>query len=283
MALFNAAPWLEEVERVLAMFGSPEPITPTAGWLGGFPGFVLHSQDTDGDKIVVDVVDRPWPDDMGDPQETPDLFSCWCLGGFGPHVYPGGLERAAQHAYAVPAAQALVSQHRAFVRLRKLPPPRAEPLNDLAWLVAVTRALLEQPKALAYFQPNGEVLLDRTALEATLLRVERTGLPALDLHVNVRVWNVEGAKNWRLLDTVGLDQVLVPNIEAVFDADRYSEDTVARFVRNVSLYQLQQGDALADGNTIEGPGGKWRVERLDEGRASPPRSVVRLTTSEVER
>lgn len=280
MALFSTAPPLEEVERALAAFGAAERVPPTAGWLGGFPGLVLHSEHTDEDRIVVDVVDKPWPDTMGHPQADPDLFSCWCLGGFGPHVYPGSLERAVQHAYAVPAAQALVSRHRAFVRARKTAPPSAEPLTDLARLVAVARALLELPKALAYFQPNGEVVLDRAALEASLEHAERTGVPALDLHVNVRGWRVEEANNWRFLDTVGLEQVLVPDIEALFDANRYSENTVARFVRNMSLYQLQRGDVLVDGHTVEGPGGRWQVQRLDESRASPPRPVVRLTAAE---
>ena len=282
MALFSAAPPLDEVKRALAPLGSLEPVRPTEGWLGGFPGFVLRSDQTDGDKIVIDVVNRPWPDDMGHPQEDPDLFSCWCLGGFGPHVYPGSLERAAQHARTVPAAQALVSQHRAFVRLRKLPPPSAEPFTDLARLAAAARALLEMPTALAYFQPNGEVVLDRAALDANLESAERAGLPALNLHVNVRVWRVEDKDGWSVLDTVGLEQVLVPDIEAVFDANRYSENSVARFVHNVSFYQLEKGAVLMDGNTIEGPGGTWRVERLDEGRALPPRSVVRLTTGQRE-
>lgn len=280
MALFNAAPPLEEVERALATIGAAERVSPTAGWLGGFPGLVLHSNRTNEGRIVVDVVDRPWPDTMGHPQADPDLFSCWCLGGFGSHVYPGSLERAAQHAYAAPGVQALVSRHRAFVRVRKTAPPSAEPLTDLAQLVAVARALLELPDALAYFQPNGEVVLDRAALAASIEHAERTGVPALELHVNVRLWRVEDASGWILMDTVGLEQVLVPDLEALCDPSRHDENTVARFLRNVSLYQLRHGDVLAGGDTLDGPGGKWRVERVDESRVAPPRPVVRLTPAE---
>lgn len=281
MVLFETAPSLEEVGRVLGPLGEVQAVAPAAGWLAGFPGFMLRTNPDDDGKLVVDVVDKPWPDTMGDTQHDPDLFSCWCLGGFGPLVYPGNLERAGQHAYGVPAASTMISRHRAFVRMRKtLSSPDAKPLADLAQLVTVARAVLELPGALAYFQPNGEVLLDRAALAASLEHAARTAVPPLELHVNVRLWRVEGTNGWILMDTVGLEQVLVPDLEVLCDSGRHDENTVARFLRTVSLYQLQRGDVLADGDTLDGPGGKWQVGRVDESQVAPPRPVVRLTPTE---
>lgn len=278
MALFKSAPPLEAVVRALAALGEVDLVAPTGGWLGGFPGLVFRFNRSDESRIVIDVVDRPWPDTMGHPQTDPDLFSCWCLGGFGPLVYPGCLERAVQHAHdaAGPAGQTVVPQHRAFVRVRKTSSPGAQPLTDLVELVVIVRALLDIPAALAYFQPNGEVLLDVAELDANLDHSARTRIPAIELHVNLRLWCVEDVDNRSLFDTVGMGQFLVPDLEVLFDTRLHSEETVARFVRNVSLHQLQQGDVLLDGDTVGGPGGSWRVERRDESRVAPPRSVIRL-------
>src|SRR6266542_4613449 len=41
--------------------------------------------------VSVDVVDKVWPDAMGDPASDPVTFGAWSMGYFGPFAYPGGL------------------------------------------------------------------------------------------------------------------------------------------------------------------------------------------------
>jgi hypothetical protein len=50
--------------------------------------------------MAIDTVDRPWPDDMGDPKENAEVFAAWSMGHFGPYTYPGGLQRLMGQGYS---------------------------------------------------------------------------------------------------------------------------------------------------------------------------------------
>src|SRR5262249_10569626 len=67
---------------------------------------------------TVDIVDHRWPDDLGNPETTPEIFFPWSLGAFGPAAFPGCLERAAAYSWRLEQAEEMPKKHRAFVRAR---------------------------------------------------------------------------------------------------------------------------------------------------------------------
>ncbi|MDB6005616.1 MAG: hypothetical protein JWR15_2603 [Prosthecobacter sp.] len=121
----------------------------------------------------VDICEFPWPDDMGTSGKPTLVTSAHALGAFGPFVYPGALERALQ-APGYQAASASARSHQAFVRLRvshffttpagseessPSRPENAHPAHELGFLLHAAAALVELPGAIAYFNPNSELIL----------------------------------------------------------------------------------------------------------------------------
>ncbi len=122
-----------------------------------------------GDSLMID-----WRPDangccvLGDPQESPQLFSAWTMGAFGPHTHPGALERAKTYGCSDADVQA-ASGHSSFARVRisyvfgaendaPIRPSDHDSRAELDWLFHLCRVLLEVPGAVLYFNPNGEVL-----------------------------------------------------------------------------------------------------------------------------
>src|SRR5687767_10633721 len=104
------------------------PKTP-AGWMGGHAMWIIAMRREVNGFVLVEMIDAPWPDDMGDPKAPGGftepmggaaLFASWSMGIMGPHTYPGNLARARQFAEMMGqdfVAEAAAS-HRAFVRIR---------------------------------------------------------------------------------------------------------------------------------------------------------------------
>ena len=114
VVLFDPAPTLEQLEAALADHGVlgriPGGDGPD-GWVFSGPALALPFRPEVNGKVLVDVVDRPWPDGMGDPEDGFMLFGAWSLGHFGPLTFPGNLERAAQHTWTCPEARELAARH----------------------------------------------------------------------------------------------------------------------------------------------------------------------------
>lgn len=78
------------------------------------------------------------------------------------------------------------------------------------------------------------------------------------------------------MDTVGNAQLDIPDSEAFFHSKSYDFNEVDNFVRNVSLYVLNEGEVIKDGDTMDGPGRvRWQARKLDNGVCDPPRRVLR--------
>lgn len=260
-----------------------------AGWLSG-PSLVLRYRPEVNGFIAVDVVDRPWPDDMGHPQKAPELFAAWSMGHFGPFAFPGSLERACQQSWQLsgrPDEQ--VARHRAFVRLRlsygfgarpedPVFPEGIDPVHELRTLHVLASKLFGVSGSLYLFNPNAEVLLDGeklAQLEDDAAEDER--IP-IDAWSNVRLYRLEGlADGWSMMDTVGLRQLDRTELEACFPED-LEPGAVADMLRSASLYVVDEGDVIEDGHTLDGPEGTaWRARHRSEGTMkAPPRPVVQL-------
>ena len=91
-----------------------------------------------------------------------------------------------------------------------------------------------------------------------------------------RLYDLVGG--WALMDTVGNAQLGLPDVEACFRPGAYDCGEVDHYLRNVSLFLLRRGGVIADGDTLDGPGGvRWRARGHENGLADPPRRVLRLT------
>jgi hypothetical protein len=213
------------------------------------------------------------------------------MGHFGPFAYPGNLERACQQAWNWEGDPSpVIGKHRAFVRVRlsyvfgaaddaRVMPADCDPHAELGTVVSVAQSITRCQGALAYFNPNGEVLMSPDELAQTLSFAAEHGRAPIETWSNVRMQNLRGvADGWMLMDTVGLAQLDLPDLEAVFAETAFRPDEVARFLRKISLYVAGQGDVFQDGHTTEGPGNiRWRAMRFDEALTDPPRRTVRFS------
>jgi hypothetical protein len=284
----------ESVERVLAPFtvGKRRPAEGEKNWISGYPTWVIpHRLEVNG-LVIVDVIDAPWPDDMGDPQ-SPDtskqmLFGAWSMGFMGPFSWPGNLARAKQLAEALgsPEAVGAADRHNSFIRIRSsyamgggddapiIPDDYDAPV-ELEFVTSVARALARVPGALCYFNPGGETLFTPDELEKTLHEMKAKDLPPLQAWSAVRLTRPEGATPWTVVDTVGMGQLDVDDHEACFRSDQYEAREVADFVRNTTLHVLRNGPVIKDGHTTDGPGGRWRAMEAEESLMPAPRAVLR--------
>ncbi len=254
-------------------------------WAFSGPSVTLAYLEAVNGYVTVDVVDSPWPDGMGDPQNEPMIFGAWSMGHFGPFAFPGGLQRAAQHCWNWEPGRMMPMQNRAFIRIRSsyafgieddapIQPREYAALPEIEFVTKVTTALLELPDVLCYFNPNGEVLRDRESLQSLLNFDWSHSLPAIDAWTNVRLFGVNA--QWSLMDTVGNGQLDLCDSEACFRSDRYNASDVDHFLRNVSLYLLNNGPVIKDGDTMDGPGGlNWQCRHLEKSICDPPREVLR--------
>ena len=283
--LLDQAPSLDELKKLLADFEVRNQIDAGDQWAFAGPTLIIDFQPEQNGFVSVDIVDRPWPDEMGDPQTDAILFGAWTLGHFGPSTFPGGLERAAQQCWAWEPGETMPQRHKAFVRIRTsyvfggdknapVIPPNYDPVGEMEFATRLATAILNAPQALCYFNPNGEILRDKADIQESLNFAAEHGFPALDIWSNVRLFKIND--EWALMDTVGNEQLDIPDVEAVFATDNYDPNEIDNFLRNVSLYLHKEGEIINDNDTMDGPGNvPWQAQQLEEATSGPPRRVLR--------
>jgi hypothetical protein len=79
-----------------------------------------------------------------------------------------------------------------------------------------------------------------------------------------------------VMDSLGMERVALPDVELALDPTT-DPGLGAAFLLDVSQYHLGRGAPIPAGETIDGPGGRYRAERESESTAAPFRPVVRLT------
>lgn len=277
---------VETVAQRISAFPIARRAPGSESWAMGGPSLVLPFRPEANGMVAIDVVDRSWPDSMGDPQGDPTVFGAWAMGNFGPFAFPAGLQRAGQHAWAWEEGRDVACKHQAFVRMRMsyvfgtddsapVIPADYKPIDELHFLTDLLVPLMTLPEALCYFNPNGEVLRDRSFVEGVLEFSRERNLPPLDLWSNIRFFRLE--ENWLMMDTVGNAQLDLPDLEACFVASTYDLEEIDVFLRATTSYLLEEGDVIETEDTIKGPGRKtWVAHRFEDSYSSPPRRVIRL-------
>jgi hypothetical protein len=203
---------------------------------------------------------------------------------------PGNLERAIQQSVALEEPDVVAGRHRGFVRLRTsyaigkgadapVMPEDWDPMTELLAIVGASRAVLELPGALAYFDPNAELLIPREEIDSALEHAEKTQLPPLDLFTHVRFFRID--EQWSIMDTLGMDRFFLPDLELAF-TNAVEPSKAARWLRNLQLYLLKNGPVIEDGHSVDGLEGKLRAARRDHGLVEPPRPVIRLMPADKE-
>jgi hypothetical protein len=249
-----------------------------------------YRPEVNGHLLITPAACR-WPDDMGDPDESPERFVAWSLGQFGPLAFPGCLQRAGEQSWGWEEGSDQIGDHTAHIRLLisyilgveepgeedddvPLVPDDYDPLDELNFLTRAVATVLEMPEAICYFNPGGEVLRDDSGLRRGLNYAWNHELPPLDVWTNVRLFRA--TDTWSLMDTVGNGQFDLPDLEAIYDAERFEPSEVEGFLRSASLYMLQDDDDVEDGDTADGPGKiNWMAMECDDALSDPPRPTIR--------
>ncbi len=285
-------PSIAELERHLKKGFDIEGRTEAeseANWAMGNGALMVKMDGVSTGRILIDVLDQKWPDDMGSELGKGQLFQAWSGGVFGPLVYPGAMTRAARQAWVWKQASGAARAHIGFVRLRSMhvapegdeTPEAPNPRDELIAITAVARRLLALNGMLCYFNASAEALRPPTQVFGAMDQHKSEGLLPIDLWTNVRVVGIEGTDEWTMMDTVGMAQLGLPDLEACFPRTRFEMEVVDVFLRSITDYLAESGDVIEDGHTIDGPGEvDWVVSRLDQGMAAPPRPVMRLVPTD---
>jgi hypothetical protein len=240
---------------------------------------------------LVEVLDRRWLDQMGDPKGDGDVFAAWGMGYFGPGTWPGALDRAGQYARAWPEARSAVPLHRAFIRIlcsyvlgakgtksdAPVMPPDYRPLPELEFMTRIAAALVNLPETLCYFNPNGECIQRPSEFADMLSQFASLRLMPLPLWSNTRLFTISDLQPpWDLMDTVGMMQLDVPDHEACFESGAYAPEDVNILLMNASAYVVQNGSVTRGGAAMVGPRDvKWQAFSVKEGLMTPPRATIR--------
>jgi hypothetical protein len=286
--LLHNAESLRAIEERLKEFEIVRRVEASASWPAGGPSLIVPYRPEANGYVVIDVVDRPWPDGMGDPKTEPEVFIAWGMGRFGPGVWPEALERACQHSWGWPEGHSVPRQHRAFIRIcssysfgakddARVIPADYKPLQELEFATRIAAPLVRLPQTLCFFNPNGECVTEPRAFFESLNYHATVKLLPLDLWSNIRIFKFPNQQPvWSLMDTVGMGQLDVPDHEACFQSNAYVPAEIGNFLRNASAYVVERGRMISDGDTMNGPGNvNWQAFGIKEGYFAPPRPVLR--------
>jgi hypothetical protein len=280
----------ETITRALAPFTvrRHSPAEGEKNWISGYESWLVAFRPEVNGLVIVDQVDAPWPDSMGDPKGDAMLFGAWSTGFFGPSTWPGNLARAKQFASAFTDKEAAgtAGRHQAFLRIRssyvmgaedqvKIVPADYDARKELEFVTSVALALTRVEPNACYFNPGGETLFTARRLHDEIEHCTANDLPALPAWSQVRLFRMEDEKPWCVFDTVGMEQLDAQDHECCFIPENHSPNDIARMLRNMSLYTLQNGPVIRTGHTADGPGGRWRAIEAKEALAPAPRPTVR--------
>lgn len=280
----------DAVDEALGSFDvlKRSPAEGPQNWISGYPSWTLDLRREVNGLIVVDLVNAPWPDALGDPKGDPSLFAAWSMGFMGPGAWPGGLGRAMQQAgvFRRNATAELAARHKGFIRIKSsyvlgasketpIRPKDYDPLVELEKITSVARALLGTRGALCYFNPAGETLYTAEEFDQSVDLCRGSGIPNLLIWTGNRLVRLDDAPPWVITDVVGMGQLDALDHEACFRSERHQPGDTMVFLRNMSLYTMKNGPVINQGHTTDGPGGVWRAHDVNEGILPGPRNVLR--------
>jgi hypothetical protein len=146
--------------------------------------------------------------------------------------------------------------------------PSEERLGAFVARVAAVAAKL--PCAAVWWKPA-----DRLVEPRALAAAARDDDP-LRVAVNVRLFHVEeGRSDERVMDTVGLAALELPDVQCHFFALDVAQ--VAALLDETARYLFAEGDVIGDDDTVPGIDGEPWSCRHETALVDPPRDVVDIT------
>lgn len=149
-----------------------------------------------------------------------------------------------------------------------------EPRVRIVLMQQMLFALVKVRKPLVIVSEHGEKLIDPVVFAHDCLD---TNYVALDLMVNVRLFNVDQPEYGKLLmDTIGLHALGISDFEMFFNDDEMINN-VANRLWDYAYYLMEAGDVIENENTIEGfEEGSKLVCHKAFATTQPRRTVVSL-------
>lgn len=288
---------IKHLKRWLDGFEVSAPIEPVNSWHFCGPSIEVEFQPELGGRIIIDIVDKPWPGALSPQTSGPLLSKALATGCFGPfsqlESYPRALSRCITWAQGPEVAQ----EHTAFLRIRSTfspdedlerlagdEPLEPEPLPsayranlEIEMMLALAEALLEHPKALCYFNPAGEVIAPLEILAKVVEHCANHSVQPLGLLANRRFQKIEDSP-WFFMDTVGMAQLDREDLEICVGAEpKFTPEELQNFLLSTILSGLRSGLKLKDKHTIDGPKDKlFEARNFSQSLLPPNRKVVRL-------
>ncbi len=283
MILLKESLDISELKKQLGGFRVLAQKEATDSWLSMGPSLVVEAERGSKGRVVIDLVDKRWPDTDSDPAVAAARKS----GLFGPVEAEETLHRACAFCPSTwPEGPELANSHQAFLRLRVTyvkasgapldgVPEDYNATRECEQLLGVAEALLEHPSALCYFNPTGELIASKEFLAQVCEAFHKASQPAINALANRRMGKIEGS-DWHLIDLVGMSQLDLPDFEIGF-TEKYDPNEMAGLLVKLALQILKSGQTPKDGHTMSGPEGKlFEVRRFDRSCSKPEREVLRL-------
>ena len=189
-------------------------------------------------------------------------------------------ERALQQTWEFPEARSAVEGSSAAVFVTDLMSSSLEYRERLTLFHDCLRGVLDELPCTAIHWRHSGRIVDPVAWK----RDYDAGDPAQRFFagaVNVRLFKVHddaGVDSGELvMDTLGLAALGLVDLQCHFHG--LDPGAVARMLYNTAWYVFREGDVIADGHTVEGPGlrrtAKWRCQH-ESSLLGPPRGVLDL-------
>jgi len=151
-----------------------------------------------------------------------------------------------------------------------------EPRVRIVLMQQMLFALSKVCKPTVIVSEHGEKLIDP---ELFLEDCSDTNFVALDLVVNVRLFNVDDPNYGKLLmDTIGLHALGISDFQFFFNDEKMVTSVANRFW-DYSYYLMEVGDIIKNGDTVEGinEGIVWKCEKV-YSTSQPKRTVINIVT-----
>ncbi len=160
-------------------------------------------------------------------------------------------------------------------------PKDYEPLTELVECLRICESIMKIPGAICFYNPNGECLYQYEHVNKIMVEHQQTGRIPLELISNIRFYNAPNSNDWSFMDSIGMAQLVLPDIEVCFLKDKYDPGEVATFIRTVCNYIYQHGQTIKNKDTLDGPGSiHWRAYISKENLVSPPRDTIFITPTD---
>lgn len=177
------------------------------------------------------------------------------------------LQSAVGHTRDWPDAADAIAEARAAVRLVEDLPSEERLLPFLERVAAAAKKL---PCVAVWWRPA-----DRLVEPRALAAAARDRDP-LRIAINVRLFHVEeGRRDERVMDTVGLAELGLPDVQCHFHA--LDVAAVAALLDETARYLYNEGDVIADGDTVPGIDDEPWGCRREVALVDPARDVIDLT------